>query len=77
MDVFKLRDSVAGDYGRYVRNFLTIKDERIRQLVHEEMDHGILWPDPLTQLNHSFELGETLQESIDGGVLHPSADVES
>ena len=38
MDVFKFRDRVIGDYGNYVRSFLTIKDERIDRLVREEMD---------------------------------------
>ncbi|HHH31786.1 MAG TPA: DEAD/DEAH box helicase [Polyangiaceae bacterium] len=71
MDVFGLRNNVIGDYGTYVRSFLTIKDERIRRLVQEEMDGGFLWPDPLIQLNPSFEVGETLQELIDGGELHP------
>ncbi len=46
MDVFNLRDSVVGDYGKYVHSFLTIEDERVRRLVHDEMDHGFLWPDP-------------------------------
>ena len=65
MDVFNLRDSVIGDHGRYVRSFLSIKVERIRRLVHEEMDHGFLWPDPLIQLNPSFETGESYQPLLD------------
>ena len=71
MDVFSLRNNVIGDYGTYVRSFLTIKDERIRRLVQEETDGDFLWPDPLIQLNPSFEVGETLQELIDNGELHP------
>jgi hypothetical protein len=70
VDVFSLRNNVIGDYGTYVRSFLTIKDERIRRLVQEEMDGGFLWPDPLIQLNPSFEAGETLQELVDNGELH-------
>ena len=70
MDVFNLRNDVIGDYGAYVRSFLTIKDERIRRLVQEEMDGGFLWPDPLIQLNPSFETGETLQDLIDNSELH-------
>jgi hypothetical protein len=35
------------------------------------MDGGFLWPDPLIQLNPSFEAGETLQQLIDDGELHP------
>jgi very-short-patch-repair endonuclease len=71
MDVFNLRDSVIGDYGAYVRSFLAIKDDRIRSFVQEEMDSGLLWPDPLIQLNPSFESGESLQDLIDEGTLHP------
>lgn len=40
MDVFSLRNNVIGDYGTYVRSFLTIKDERTRRLVEEEMSGG-------------------------------------
>ena len=71
MEVFKLRNNVIEDYGSYVRSFLTIKDERIAGLVQEEMDGGFLWPDPLIQLNPSFEPGETLQKLIDADELHP------
>ena len=71
MDVFKLRNSVITDYSAYVRSFLTIKDERISRLVREEMDGGFLWPDPLIQLNPSFEAGETLQQLIDNAELNP------
>ena len=71
MDVFRLRNKVIGDYGTYVRSFLTIRDERIRALVKREMEGGFLWPDPLIQLNPSFEPGDTLRELIDAGELHP------
>ena len=71
MDAFRLRNQVIRDYGAYVRSFLTIRDDRIRQLVEREMDGGFLWPDPLIQLNPSFEPGEPLQALIDGGELHP------
>jgi ATP-dependent helicase YprA (DUF1998 family) len=70
MDVFHLRDRVIADYGDYVRSFLKIEDERIQRLVQREMDQGFLWPDPLVQLNPSFEPGEPLQKLIDAGVLH-------
>ncbi len=71
MDVFNLRNNVIEDYGTYVRSFLTIKDADVRRLVQEEMDGGFLWPDPLIQLNPSFQEGETLKELIEGGELHP------
>ena len=70
MDVFDLREKVVGDYGSYVRSFLTIKDERMDELVTREMEGGFLWPDPLIQLNPAYEPGEPIQQLIDQGVLH-------
>ena len=71
MDVFNLRNQVTGDYGRYVQSFLTVRDDRIRTKVNDALESGQLWPDPLIQLNPSFESGETLDELISGGELHP------
>jgi len=71
VDVFDLRRKVIGDYGSYVRSFLTIKDDRIDRLVQEEMDGGHLWPEPLIQLNPCFEPGDSLDELIANGELHP------
>lgn len=70
MDVFNLRDRVIGDYGTYVGSFLEIRDRRIDRLVREEMEGGFLWPDPLIQLNPSFEPGESFRALIDSGELH-------
>ncbi|MEZ6188696.1 MAG: DEAD/DEAH box helicase [Planctomycetota bacterium] len=71
MDVFQLRDKVIGDYASYVSSFVEIRDRRIRALVDEEVGQGFLWPDPLVQVNPSFEPGEPLSELVDSGVLHP------
>jgi ATP-dependent helicase YprA (DUF1998 family) len=71
MDVFKLRDRLTGDYADYVRSFIQIRDDRIREHVDREMTGGLLWPDPLIQLNPSFEPGETIDELVEEGVLHP------
>jgi len=71
LDVFNPRKLVTGDYAKYVRSFLTIRDERVEQHVDEALESGQLWPDPLVQLNPSFAPGETLQELVDADVLHP------
>ena len=70
MDVFKLRYRLGDDYGAYVGSFIRIKDDRIENEVHSNLTEGLLWPDPLIQLNPSFESGETIDELADGGVLH-------
>lgn len=69
MDVFRLRERVVGTYERYVRSFLKIRDERIRRFAEEELDNGLLWPDPLLQLNPAYEPGATVPELVRQGVL--------
>jgi ATP-dependent helicase YprA (DUF1998 family) len=69
MNVFKLRNNLIADYSEYVHSFLTIQDERIRDYVNEEVDAGLFWPDPLIQLNPSFEAGSRIDDLVDEGLL--------
>ncbi len=71
MDVFQLRDRVVAEYREYATSFVTISDERIRRRVEEELDAGLLWPEPLVQLNPTFEPGGTIDELVRRGLLHP------
>ena len=71
MDVFQLRDQVIADYRDFATSFVQISDERIRKHVEEELDAGLLWPEPLIQLNPTFEVGATIDELVQRGVLHP------
>lgn len=71
MDVFQLRRQVVDDYDSYVRSFVTIRDPAIEALVARELEQGLLWPDPLVQLNPAFEPGEPLEALIAEGLLHP------
>jgi ATP-dependent helicase YprA (DUF1998 family)/very-short-patch-repair endonuclease len=71
VDAFGLRDRVIADYASYIRSFFTIRDERIRQLVDDALTQGHLWPDPLVQLSPAFEPGETIEDLIAAGALHP------
>ena len=70
MNVFDLRDRLTGDYSDFVRSFIHIRDDRIREAVQAELQGGLLWPDPLIQLNPSFEPGEWVDELVAQGVLH-------
>ena len=70
MDVFRLRDQVIGSYSSYVQSFINIKDARIRAQVDGEFAGGLLWPEPLIQINPSFEPGESIERLVDLGVLH-------
>ena len=62
MDVFSLRDRLVGEFGSYVRSFIHIADERIKDLVDSALAEGLLRPEPLIQLNRSFESGGTIDE---------------
>jgi ATP-dependent helicase YprA (DUF1998 family) len=70
LDVFALRDRLVEDYESYVGSFIKIKDARIEDEVVRSLDEGLLWPDPLIQLNPSFEAGESIDELVDEGILH-------
>jgi ATP-dependent helicase YprA (DUF1998 family) len=70
LDVFELRNRLIKDYESYVSSFIRIRDERIEEQVRQGLDEGLLWPDPLIQLNPSFKAGETVDELVEDGVLH-------
>src|SRR5262249_25438906 len=70
MDVFEIRNRLISDYADYIRGFIEIKDERIRAYVQSCLNAGLLWPDPLIQLNPSFELGDSIDELVDTGIIH-------
>lgn len=71
MHVFDLRDKLIEDYSRFVRSFIKISDERIAEYVNHELQEGVLWPEPLVQLNPAFEPGETIDELVSKGIIHP------
>ena len=70
MDIFAFRGGLIGDYASYVKSFIQIRDERVRDYVDQSLNSGILWPEPLIQLNPSFESGGTISELVELGVLH-------
>jgi hypothetical protein len=70
MDAFGLRDRVVSDYEQYVRSFFHIRNQRIRDLVDEEVRSGKLWPEPLIQLNPAFAPGGTVAQLVQEKVLH-------
>lgn len=70
MNIFEFRDRLIGDYAQYVKSFIHINDSRIREYVDQELDDGVLWPDPLIQLNPSFEPGKWIDELVQQGILH-------
>ncbi len=70
MDVFDLRQRLVDDYASYTRSFIKIRDERINAHVDKSLRRGAFWPEPLLQLNPTFEPGGTVDELTISGVLH-------
>lgn len=70
MDVFKLRDDVIHNYAEYVRSFVRIREPRLRNFVDESLTDQALWPQPLIQMNPSFEAGGWIDDLVERGTLH-------
>ena len=70
MDAFSLHKHVVSDYADYTKSFVRIADARVAARVNEEMERGLLWPEPLLQLNPAFEPGRSIDELCDARVLH-------
>jgi ATP-dependent helicase YprA (DUF1998 family) len=70
MDVFKLHQSLMGDYSSYIHSFINIRDRRMSDFIKDSLERGMLWPEPLIQLSPSFELAENIDELVGDGVLH-------
>jgi ATP-dependent helicase YprA (DUF1998 family) len=71
MNIFELRERLIADYAAYVQSFLQIHDARIDSRVQREFRDGLLWPEPLIQLNPRFQPGATIDELVAEGLLHP------
>ena len=70
MDVFNLRKTLVEDYSSYISSFIQIQNPAIKEYVEQQLEDGLLWPDPLIQLNPSFKPGTQIEELVDEGVLH-------
>ncbi len=70
LDIFKLRDEVIGDYRNYIESFLEIRDPNIDRFVQEALNKGLLWKDPLIQINPAYKKGADIDALIKEGILH-------
>src|SRR6266516_3410085 len=70
LNIFEYRDRLTDDYASYVESFIQIRDPAIRSYVQQQLDQGVLWPDPLLQLNPLFAFGDSIDELVTQGVLH-------
>lgn len=74
MDVFGLRNSIIGRFDEYVKGFSVIQDDRLRTAVYNELDNGLLWPDPAVQINPAYKPGKNVVDLVKDGTLHPTCE---
>lgn len=56
MNIFDLRQELIDDYASYVSSFIEVRDQRIHDYVEEKLFlKGLLWPEPLIQMNLSLK----------------------
>lgn len=70
MDVFRLRDAVIGDYEHFIRGFLHVRDDTVRETVERTLAEGLLWPEPWLSLNPKFLPAGTIDDLVKSRVLH-------
>lgn len=73
MNIFDLRQELIDDYSSYVKSFIEVRDQRIHDYVEEKLfQQGLLWPEPLIQMNPLFEAGLSIDDLTERGILHPA-----
>src|SRR5260370_25030740 len=70
MNIFDFREQLIGDYASYIKSFIQIRDQQISSYVQQKLQEGVLWPEPLIQLNPLFARGESIDELVTQGILH-------
>jgi len=70
MNIFDFRNQLIGDYASYIKSFIQIRDPHISSYVQQKLQEGVLWPEPLIQLNPLFARGESIEGLVARSVLH-------
>jgi superfamily II DNA/RNA helicase len=71
MDIFETHGDITRDYREYIKSFIHIKDQRIREEVDKQLESGKLWPEPLIQFNPAFERAGGIDNLARRMSLHP------
>tara|TARA_R110002111_G_scaffold214166_4_gene277163 strand:- start:4873 stop:10086 length:5214 start_codon:yes stop_codon:yes gene_type:complete len=69
MNIFKVHNQIISDYKSYIKSFLLIKDDRVKDVVIQELNEGKLWPEPLIQFNPTFEKGLSIDSLVKDGIV--------
>lgn len=69
MDVFRFRSQLIDEYAQFSRSFTQIRSDDIRAYVDAEYDSQRHWPEPLIQINPTYQSGGTVDALVAGGQL--------
>jgi hypothetical protein len=69
MDIFEVHRRIVGDYASYIRSFVSILDDELRQRVEKHLTDGHLWPEPLLSFNPSFATAGRAEDLAASGVF--------
>lgn len=70
MNIFDIHRNIVGSYEEYIRSFVNISNERIRNEVEAGLSKDLILPEPLIQFNPSFKVGGSIDELISRGILN-------
>lgn len=71
MSVLELHRRVMQDYQHFVRSYVTIADQRIREFAEKTLEQKELWPPPIIQLSPAYKEAATLERLAQEGLIHP------
>ncbi len=71
MDIFEIHRRIVGDYASYIRSFVSIADDELRQTVEQHLNDGHLWPEPLLTFNPAFASAGRVEQLVATTVLAP------
>ena len=69
MNVFDTHARIVGDYSSYIKSFINIADDKIREKVDAELKAGKLWPEPLLQFNPAYQLASGIEGTVRSGLV--------
>lgn len=69
MDIFEVHRRIMDDYANYIRSFVSISDDVMRQRAEQHLNDGHLWPEPLLTFNPTFAKAGRIESLVTTGVL--------
>ena len=72
LDVFALRDAVIDEYKHFATSFTTIRAPDIKAQVEAIYAEERYWPEPLIQINPSYEQTTDIKSLVAQGALDPT-----